>query len=251
MTTSLTKHSYDIAAIMTAHAEGTLAAVSFRSLLDSAAAAEANNQSVQKIIVLDRSDVKTANVFVSHGIPDLQIIETDFGDQGKVRNFSAEQCDAKAVAFLDGDDLWGENWLTEAYTYLQRFGENAIVHPEFSIFFSGVASVLINIDQEDPKFDPSFLRFANYWDAMCMAWRSTHVAHPYCDRRIKDGFAFEDWHWNCETVDAGFVHKVVTDTAHFKRRRKNSQTVEASGNWSLIPLTPLTSYRWQQYKNVA
>jgi len=245
MSISKNSHSFDIAAIMTAHNEGAMVAVSLRSLMECAAHSEAENLSVEKIVVLDRADVKTARMFSAHGIPDLRIIETDYGDQGKVRNFAAEHCDAHTVAFLDGDDLWGENWLTEAYNFLQQHDEKTIAHPEFSLFFSGVASVLMNIDQEDPEFNPNFLRFANYWDAMCMAWRSTHLAHPYCDRRIKEGFAFEDWHWNCETLHDGFVHKVVQDTVHFKRRRQRSQTTEASGNWSLMPATPLASYQWQ------
>jgi len=245
------EHTYDIAAIMTAHGEGALSAVSLTTLQDCAAHAEANDLRVQRLIVLDRADQKTRRVFDELNIENIEIISTDFGDQGKVRNFAAEYCNAHAIAFLDGDDLWGENWLTEAYLFLKEHGEKAIAHPEFSVFFEGVASVFVNVDQEDPQFDARFLRFANYWDAMCMAWRATHLEHPYCDRRIKDGFAFEDWHWNCETVANSYVHKVVKDTVHFKRRRQSSQTIEASGNRSLMPATDLTSYRWSPPQEAA
>jgi len=244
MTTVTDELKYDIAAIMTAHGEGALSAVSLSSFMDAADHAEANNFTVQRLIVLDRADQKTRLVFEELDLANVEIKTTDFGDQGKVRNFASEFCSAHAVAFLDGDDLWGENWLTEAYLFLTEYGDKAIAHPEFSVFFEGVSSVFVNIDQDDPEFDARFLRFANYWDAMCMAWRSTHLAHPYCDRRIKDGFAFEDWHWNCETVADGFVHKVVKDTVHFKRRRQSSQTIEASGNRSLMPATALASYQW-------
>jgi len=240
-----TTQEYDIAAIMTVHNEGSVTAISWKSLIESAQCAEQQGYTVQKIIILDRADSKTARLYADLDEPNLIIEETDFGDQGKVRNHACQLSHAKALAFLDGDDLWGENWLRDAYTFLLNNGEKAIAHPEFSIFFGGISSVFINIDQDDPEFDPSFLRFANYWDALCMTWRSTHLAHPYCDREIANGFAFEDWHWNCETVANGFVHKVVQDTVHYKRRRAVSQTTQATGNRSLMPSTDLTSYRWE------
>jgi len=170
------------------------------------------------------------------------LVETDFADQGAVRNLAAEISSGEFLAFIDGDDLWSENWLIEGVRYLQHAPKNVIAHPEFCRFFSGVQSVFVNIDQEDPAFRMDFLRHANYWDAMCMARRSTHLEHPYCTRRIRDGFAFEDWHWNCETIAGGHIHKVVADTMHLKRRRATSQTTQASGNRSLMPLTALTDF---------
>lgn len=233
----------DVTAVMTTHAEGALAAVSYNNLQATARFAEESGVSVEKVVVLDRPNSATRRIFQNIDDPAVRIIETDFGDQGKVRNFTAEHTDGKAIAFLDGDDLWSENWLFEAWNMMREDSRDSlIVHPEYNWFFSGTGSVLINIDQEGEHYREDFLRHANYWDALCMTYRKTHLDIPYCDRRIKDGFAFEDWHWNCETVAAGYIHKVVADTIHFKRRRAGSQTGEASGNRSLMPMTAITDY---------
>lgn len=236
-----TDEKIDLTAILTAHGEGSLAAVSYRNFETACLQAEATGLRVERMIMLDNADRQTKLVF--DDVPgNVRLVETAFGDQGAVRNLAAELCSGEFIAFIDGDDLWSENWLSEGVRYLQGAPENVIAHPEFCTFFSGVRSVFVNIDQDDPAFRMDFLRHANYWDAMCMARRSTHLAHPYCTRRISDGFAFEDWHWNCETIDGGHVHKVVNDTMHLKRRRASSQTTKASSNRSLMPLTSLTDY---------
>lgn len=227
---------------MTAHGEGALAGVSYKNMCNTVEFARAKGLSVEKLLLLDRADKYTGAIFQGLDQSDVTIIETDFGDQGKVRNLAANKANGKYIAFIDGDDLWSDNWLCEAHMLLEGFGEMGIAHPEFNWFFGGVSSLMINVDQESEQYEEDFLRHANYWDAMCMARTSTHIAHPYCERRIKAGFAFEDWHWNCETITAGFIHKIVPDTIHFKRRRANSQTIEASGNRSLMPETALTNF---------
>ena len=57
---------------------------------------------------------------------------------------------------------------------------------------------------------------------------------PYAPRDIGQGFAFEDWQWNCETMTSGYVHRIAGDTIIFKRRRELSQTTQASGRRALI-----------------
>jgi len=225
--------STTVSAILTTHGEGALASVSYKSMQAACHYARQEGIETQQMIVLDRPTVETRRVF--ENLDDgTMVLETDFGDQGLVRNAAIEQCAGKYVAFLDGDDLWSENWLYEAAEFLKEHPDTTIAHPEFSWFFGGVSSVLVTIDQEDPLFAEDFLRFANYWDAMCMTHRSTYANHPYCQRRIKDGFAFEDWHWNCQTYESGCVHKVVKDTIHFKRRRTRSQTI-ANPSLRIIP----------------
>lgn len=244
----MTKNNLSIEVVLTAHGEGAMAAVSFNSLLQASQYAEERGIKIHKTVVLDKPDPQTSAIF--KGLDSsVSVIETDFGDQGLVRNAAVEASDCDLIAFLDGDDLWGENWLYEAHAYLSTQDEKTIAHPEFNWFFQGVSSVLIGMDQDDPTFAADFLRFGNYWDAMCMAYRSAHIAVPYCKRQIQEGFAFEDWHWNCETIWQGFRHKIVNDTIHFKRRRENSQTLEASGTKSLMPATKITAF--ENLKNMS
>lgn len=231
----------DITAVLTAHGEGALAAVTYRNFENACCHAEEQGLSVERIIMLDKANRATRIVF--EDMPDtVRLVRTAHGDQGAVRNEAVQIANGTFVAFIDGDDLWCGNWLADACRFLKAAPQNTIAHPELCWFFGGVSSLFFNIDQEDPRFQMDFLRHANYWDAMCMARRDTHLAFPYCKRRINDGFAFEDWHWNCETIDGGLVHKIVPDTLHFKRRRETSQTTKASDNRSLMPATRLTQF---------
>ena len=55
-------------------------------------------------------------------------------DQGKVRNHAVGLVSAGHVAFLDGDDLWSENWLVDAYRMCAD-DDRVIGHPELNWFF--------------------------------------------------------------------------------------------------------------------
>ncbi len=245
----MTQNQPDITAVIVAHREGLMAGLSLRSFQDSKADAEKAGISFEKLIVLDRADEATRRVFEDKTVHGATVMETDFGDQGLARNEAVRHGQGRTVAFLDADDLWSLNWLEDAWSLFSRNGPMTIVHPEFNLFFHGNRNVLIKIDQSDPLFDIEFLRFGNYWDSLCLAPREAYVDFPFCKRDIENGFAYEDWHWNCETVVAGFVHRVALGTIHFKRRRQWSQTIEASTRRSLIRKTPILSYDW--YRDVS
>jgi hypothetical protein len=117
-----------------------------------------------------------------------------------------------------------------------------IAHPELDWVFNHQCYVLFHADQTDPEFDLAFLRIGNYWDAMCMAPREAYARHRFGRRAVADGFAYEDWHWNIDTLTSGFVHRVVPETVHFKRRREGSQTREAFGNQCLTRPSPFYDY---------
>lgn len=233
----------DVTAILTVHAEGIMAGMSFRSLMDAADYAQSRGLVIEVIVVMDNPDRFTLEVFGDvEEMPNVRAVKTNFGDQGKVRNQGVQEARGKYVAFLDGDDLWSENWLYRAGAFAKEQGDNAIVHPEFNWFFGGISSILIGMDQDHDWFQEDYFRFGNYWDAMCLTSRSVHLQYPYCERNIEEGFAYEDWHWNCITMDAGCRHLVVPTTIHFKRRRERSQTSEASATRAVTPYLPYNKY---------
>lgn len=238
----------DISAILTAHREGPMAGPSLRSFLAAVNAARESGIDTEMLVLLDNPDDSTRLVFADAASSGIRLTELDFRDQGKVRNHAVTLANGRFIAFLDGDDLWSENWLVAAYKACRApvDGAGVIAHPETDWFFEGSSNVFFHADQEDPSFRPEMLRFANYWDALCMAPRSAYVDHPFDDRDVEGGLAYEDWHWNCETLDAGYVHRVVPDTIHFKRRRKESQTIKASSQKCLTPPSSLLLYSWER-----
>lgn len=232
----------DISAVITGHREGRLAVASLRSLWATVEHARENGISVEVIFVLDKPDDATREVFQQFCRDDCTILETEFGDQGAARNLAVSKANGTKIAFLDGDDLWSYEWLTSAYAFLKQHGDNVIAHPEYNYFFEGQATIFRHVDQDADEFSMDLLRIGNYWDALCLCDKSVYTKYPFYKREIDKGWAFEDWYWNCETIQGGLHHKVVPDSVLFKRRQRMSQTVRASGSKAQIRRNALSSY---------
>ena len=234
----------NVSAIIMGHHEGIMAGISLRSLLAAVHAAQNEGISTEIMVVLDKPDQATRDVFGDADKEGWKMIETNYGEHGKARNHAIKMAKGEYIAFLDGDDLWSENWLVAAYAMCCTLPGEIIAHPELDWFFGENNNLFFIADQADPYFEPALLRFTNYWDALCMAPREAHIQHPYPDRDIDRGIAYDDWHWNCETLDAGFIHRIVSQTIHFKRRRSGSQTIKASAAKCQPPATALQHYAW-------
>jgi len=234
----------DVTAIITAHAEGPLVGLSLRSMLDAVDHARAAGATVELLAVLDNPDAATREAFAEAAGHGFRLVETSYADQGRVRNEAVGEATGEHVAFLDGDDLWSENWLTDALAVCRTDPGRVIAHPELDWIFDGSSMLAFFPDQLDPAFEPASLRVANAWDALCVAPIEAYRDHPFSRRAIADGYAFEDWHWNMETLASGYVHRLVPETVHFKRRRAGSQFTQARANRSLPRATDLLSYAW-------
>lgn len=232
----------DLSAILTAHHEGPLAGVALRSLLCAVDRARGAGLDVEVLVVLDDPDDLTRDVLADGESRGWRVDTVSFGDQGLVRNHAVGLSHGAYVAFLDGDDLWSENWLLEAHALCETDPGRVIAHPEIDWFFGANNNVFFHVDQTDPEFDPHFLRVGNYWDALCLAPRRAYEDHPFAERAVAEGFAYEDWHWNFDTLDAGYLHRVAAGTVHFKRRRPDSQTMVASTSKTLTRLHRLQTW---------
>jgi glycosyltransferase involved in cell wall biosynthesis len=236
----------DISAVITAHREGVMAGISLTSLLHACAEAERSGLTTEILVLLDRPDETTRNVFADAAERGWTVEEVAFGDQGRVRNRAIELCHGSFVAFLDADDLWSENWLVAAHEVCMIDPGHVVAHPELDWFFEANNNLFFHADSMAPGFDESLLRFVNYWDCLALTPREVHVRHPFSARAVNDGFAYEDWHWNCETTVAGVQHRVAPGTIHFKRRRPGSQTLEAAGKRCLPRQSDFFSYAWRR-----
>lgn len=237
----------DLTCIITGHREDEICVPSLKSFWTAIDRARAGGLTVQPLLCLDRPGDRTRDLFEAHRQDAAPVAIFDFADQGQVRNAAIERATGTYTAFLDADDLWSSDWLVQAVEFLRMGPENRVAHPEFNYFFERQASIFCHVDQESSEFIPDLLRIGNYWDALCVCPTWIHRDFPFRHRDIAGGWAFEDWQWNCDTVAAGIVHKVVPDTILFKRRRQDSQTVKASANLSMIRPTPLNRYNHPFY----
>lgn len=223
----------DISIIITAHREGLISGITARSAKEAIEVVRKDGAETEVILVLDRSDDLTGTVLSNALASDAQVLETDLGDPGLARNAGVAKASGRFSAFLDGDDLWSINWLSEAWK-LARARPDAVFHSHCNIIFGQERTIWWHIDSEGPLFDIDYLGWANYWDAMSFAASDSYRNIPFRANDLKRGFGHEDWHWNVHTIKAGIAHKPVPQTLHFKRRRAGSQMAQVAKNDAII-----------------
>lgn len=223
-----------VSVIVNFHREGLFAGPSITSLEDALAAAKSAGICVDVILVLDRPDDITRNVVSQAARWPHTLHETDLGDPGLARNFGVERATGEYVTFLDGDDLWGDNWLVQATTFCAAQRTTVIAHSAINVIYGADQFVWVHTDSTAPATDLAYLEIANYWDAMSFGKRQIYRNFPFVKNDLRRGYGHEDWHWNCQTILAGLPHRPVPGTVHFKRRRLGSQS-DVANRSDVIP----------------
>ena len=234
-----------ITAVLTAHSEGVLAGPSLASFEAAIEHGRAAGLAVESLVLLDRADPATREQFTGVG-ERHRLVETDQGDPGLTRNAAVAMADSEYIAFLDGDDLWSFNWITAAHNLCRTQPSSLVAHSEINIVFGDARQMWFHADSRDPSFDPSYLRVANYWDAMSFGACDIYRRFPFIKNDYKRSVGPEDWLWNCNTLAAGIDHAPAPDTVHFKRRRRSSQMPLIAASNALPWRNPLTPYTWQR-----
>ena len=228
----------DLSVIVTVHSETIVGGPTMRAADASIEAAIEAGFSVQRIIALDNATPQTTAYFSQAAFDHWDRVTLEEGDLGRARNaIVQDHATGGAIAFLDADDLFSENWLAEGMRRLrvaEAKGQRVIVHPEVNWLFDGAASVYWNPEQDDPLFTPYYLYIMNYYDSLCLVPREAHLEVPYVHRDIPAGLSFQDWQFSIETMAAGWRHAVAPDTIIFKRRRDNSLVTESQGRRAII-----------------
>jgi len=233
----------DITAVLNGHKEGLLAGPSLNSFERAIGMARDAGLTVEGKIVLDRPDAATRMQFASVASR-YEIVVTDHGDLGLARNSAVAAANGTFISFLDGDDLWSANWLVAAHQRCADEPQATVAHSEVNIVFGEQRLLWWHVDSRSPLFDPDFLRFNNYWDAMAFAATEIFRRYPQAATNLPLGYGYEDWHWNCVTLSAGIDHRPALGTAHFKRRRKGSLLAMTNAANSIPLPTPLSAYSW-------
>lgn len=211
----------NIAALVNLHKEGASALPSIISAWRAVEHARSRGLSCTAALVLDRANPRTLSIAEGWRKRGFRVIISEHGDLGMSRNLAAESVDAEWIAFLDGDDLWGEHWLTKAYQAAEHAGETdqlTVWHPALNIIFGDHHSVVHHLDSTHPSFSWSRFRLHNQWTALCFVRRSDLLNLQYPRNDIQHGFGFEDWSWNTEVLRVGGRHRVVPETCHFIHR---------------------------------
>ncbi|AIC46844.1 glycosyltransferase family A protein [Rhodoluna lacicola] len=208
------------------HAEGLLALPAMKSAHELVQKAKSFGK-VTLNAVLDNADPKTKEIVSSAKSCFDSIHFVEFGDLGKTRNFCIQVAKGSHISMLDGDDLWGAEWISRAMTHESNEEEATVLHPEFLYYFH--EDDLANRGKVKKSFfirhqssiltqaSPKLLYLANFWSANNFMPLSIARKYPYRPTIQELGLGIEDWSWNLETVANGILHEVVPGTIHFIR----------------------------------
>jgi glycosyltransferase involved in cell wall biosynthesis len=208
---------FDISVVLTLHDEGRICHRTLRALQRAVSFVQNIGISVEIIVVKDRiSDevlLKTIDTWRSILKETIFVYDVDFGAPALSRNFGISKSNGEHIAILDGDDLFGEEWLLRAYELCSK-DSKIIAHPEFLVFFPAEPFVVYFKNNNRAFLN---LILANQWAVMAMAHRDIYLRVPSV-KNTRD-YAFQDWLWNCETAAHGYEHVIVPHTVVAVRQK--------------------------------
>ncbi len=213
----------DVSVVITLHAEGLIVYRTFRALKGAIDLARQHGLAVEVVAVLDR----VSDPILRHTVKKWSAIfdgilsahEVDFGALSLSRNYGIANSKGEFISILDGDDLYGENWLHSAYQVCSQ-DPRTIAHPE--AFFSFPFEPFLRLLNQD-ELTYLDLMSHNKWPALLMAHRGIFTRIPY----IKDDqtFAYQDWLWNCETAANGYRHVLAPRTIMAIRQKRQGKSL--------------------------
>ncbi len=221
----------DIFCVINAHREGQVICATISSVKRAVLYATECGLNCQALVVLDNPDDITREIVLRECENFADVHEVNFRDLAYSRNYAAEISTAKYTSFVDGDDLWGKNWLVECYIVAEKSDKPIVLHPEYNIIFNCEHNhVFHHVDMDDSDFEFESLYRMNYWTALSFAETAIYKSHQYRKNNILEGFGYEDWTWNYETISHGITHKIAPGTVHFIRKGSLQDSLLAQTN---------------------
>ncbi|WP_207540780.1 glycosyltransferase family 2 protein [Sabulicella rubraurantiaca] len=212
-----------VTTVINMHREKWLANSALRSVQRNLAALNGAGLEAEVILLLDSPDDLTRTFAREFCPPPGRLVEVSCRDLGGARNAAIADARGDYIAFLDADDIWGDEWLLRAYRAAQESGEDVVWHPEASVFFGTAEPYwLVHRDDDILGADWQTLALRNHWTSLCFAPRRLFERVRYQSVEIEKGLGYEDWAFNMDTIAAGYRHRIVRDTLHLVRMRPDS-----------------------------
>jgi hypothetical protein len=227
--------AFDITAVVNLHAEGSLAHATLRSLSRARVYGENRGLRIEVLAVLDRPSAATVGLLQACTLDCCTSVQVSFGDLGRARNHAVEIAHGEWITFLDGDDLWAENWLATAYAAAASDPRPIIWHPLALIMFGAQSYLFTHIDMEDDDFEVAGLALQNLWSAQSFARRELYASVPFPATDRQRQLGYEDWGWNLETVAKGYLHKSVPGTANGCRKKDQGSLLQKTAASRAMP----------------
>jgi glycosyltransferase involved in cell wall biosynthesis len=218
----------DISIVMTVHREGKFLPRTLMSISEAAAFAARAGLTVECVVVFDDVDGPTQSAFARtplEGVFAVKTIEVHNGCVGLSRNAGCAVAEGEYIFILDGDDLISYSIFPKLMADAQRFGPNAILTPKLLFAFGRTFFTVEYFDGNDIR--PEDMVYQHLFNARIFAHSALFQSIAYESVSHKSGYAFEDWHFNCQAMVRGYEFRVTQGTAWFYRQHLTSRNHEA------------------------
>ncbi|KRE99942.1 hypothetical protein ASG87_13190 [Frateuria sp. Soil773] len=228
----------DVSVVLNLHREALLLAPTLRSLHACAQEAGRNGITVEMVVVFDRSDDATREVFRSIPLPAfcrVEEVEADVGSLGLARNVGIERARGEFVWTADADDLLSSNCIVALLDKARQHPRPEVaVFMEYLCAFGDQYHVCRYVGSE--YLTAADYAFQHPYGSRIFVRRAAFDLVRYDDLRVTSGFAYEDWFMNCELRAIGYDMAVAPDTVFFYRQRAGSLLRQAdAASVRLIP----------------
>jgi glycosyltransferase involved in cell wall biosynthesis len=218
----------NISIVVTVHREGKFLPRTLMSISEAAMFAAGAGLVVECVVVFDNTDVRTRCAFARtplEGFVEVKTIEVHNGCVGRSRNAGCAAAKGDYIFILDGDDLISYSILPKLMADVERFGPNTILTPKLLFGFGRTFFTVEYFDDDDIR--PEDMVYRHLFNARIFAHRGLFGTISYKAIAHRSGYAFEDWHFNCQAMAHGYAFHVTQDTAWFYRQHLTSRNNEA------------------------
>jgi glycosyltransferase involved in cell wall biosynthesis len=212
---------------VTAHEEGYYLYRTLRSIeLNQKKALEIGIYSIVNIN-LDNADnitISVAERFINNK-DGYKLYRNNYGDISSSRNFLIEMTKTKYIIFVDGDDIFSENFLCESYIVAENYGKACVVSAEDIVKFGHSVDNVI-FQPESTLLNPN-IKSAIFENNLYVSQNlvSTKIYKKIKYEVLGKNYGFEDWHWNTEVIAAGFEFLVAPNTVFFYRQKPEDRSL--------------------------
>ena len=217
----------DVSVVLNVHRESGYVLRTLCSLDEAASFARHEGIHSELIVVLDRSDELTRNVTKSAiccGFETVRYVGADHGSLGLARNTGIAAANGKYVWLADADDLASYNSIAEMHLVAEAT-PGSVVFPEYLVAFGDSYFSIKFFD--DSLVGAADIIYGHGYNARMFLRRDVFNDLQFDDLRLSQGFAYEDWHLNCELKARGFRFLIAPQTVLYYRKRKGSLCSEA------------------------
>jgi len=238
---SAIKYTYDISLILNLHDEARFLRRTMMSIIEAVQYARGQKISIELVVVLDKPDQATKSWVTSNSFQEFdgyKIVTVNNGSLGLSRRDGVSHASGEFIATCDADDLVSYNMFSELYFSAKSTNRPAVVVPQYLYAF-GDKFHLVEYFGTDKVSKLAFFSGHPYISRI-FASAELFAKISYVDAAVASGFAYEDWHFNCEALSLGWEFISAKDTVFFYRQRPNS-LLQLSNERS-TKQTPYSSY---------